>query len=95
MHCAMNRFCTGQGLCASALHNQGLVSSDKCGCGQIRTMSHITNECPNTRLLQRLFTNMPLIGNDSTRKMNEEMLICLLYYAGNHSSPVSKDNQLV
>jgi len=36
----------------------GLVSSDKCGCGMVQTMSHIVDECPVSKLhdggLQRL-----------------------------------------
>jgi len=38
--CALNRFCTGQGLRAGNLHKWGLVSSDKCGCGIVQTLSH-------------------------------------------------------
>jgi len=38
--CALNRFCTGQGLRAGNLHKWELVSSDKCGCGIVQTLSH-------------------------------------------------------
>ena len=54
----LNRFRTGQGLCAANLHRWHLIDSDKCQCGQPQTMLHIVESCPLTQLsdggLQRL-----------------------------------------
>ncbi len=45
----LNRFRTGQGRCASNLHKWGLAADPLCNCGQIQTMSHIVDTCPQTR----------------------------------------------
>ena len=48
--CLLNRFLTGQGTCKACLKKYDLLSSDLCDCGEQRTMSHIIDSCPNTRL---------------------------------------------
>src|ERR1700743_1561416 len=45
-----SRFCTGQDTCKACLTKWGLISSDLCDCGELHTMSHIIDSCPNTRL---------------------------------------------
>ena len=45
----LNRFRTGQGLCAANLHTWGLRDSPLCECGLRQTMSHIVDDCPLTK----------------------------------------------
>lgn len=46
----LNRFRTGQGLCAANLYTWGLRDDPCCQCGERQTMTHIVDECPLTRL---------------------------------------------
>jgi len=63
----LNRFRTGHGTCIASLHHWGLALSDLCQCGQRQTMTHIIDDCPQTkfdggwRLFTKL-TTMPSIG---------------------------------
>lgn len=41
----MNRFCTGQGLCAAALHKWKYSVIDNCPYGQVQTMNHFAESC--------------------------------------------------
>ena len=47
----LNRFRTGQGLCAANQVRWGQASDPKCKCGEIQTMSHIVNDCTETRFV--------------------------------------------
>ena len=44
----LNQFRTGQGRCAANLHKWRMVTSNKCQCGEVQTMSHILESCPQT-----------------------------------------------
>ena len=46
----LNRFRTGQGLCAANLHTWGLRADPLCQCGERQTMTHIVDDCPLTYL---------------------------------------------
>ena len=41
----LNRFRTGQGLCAANLHRWGRCDSPLCDCGETQTMTHIVENC--------------------------------------------------
>lgn len=42
----INRFRTSQGRCAELMHKWGFSDDPSCLCGQIQSMSHISNDCP-------------------------------------------------
>ena len=44
----LNQFHTGQGRCAANLHKWRMAASDKCQCGEVQTMSHIVELCPQS-----------------------------------------------
>lgn len=46
---ALNRVRTGQGKCNYLMHKWGMVDSPLCNCGQIQTIRHIVEECPETK----------------------------------------------
>ena len=45
----LNRFRTNTALCAANLQKWCLTSSDKCRCGERRTMIHIVESCPRAK----------------------------------------------
>ena len=45
----LNRFRTGHGICGESQHRWGLRTNPLCSCGQIQSMSHIIDNCPNTK----------------------------------------------
>jgi len=45
----LNRFRTGHGTCRASLHRWGMAQSDLCQCGQRQTMTHIIDDCPQTK----------------------------------------------
>jgi len=60
----INRFPANQGYCASCRKKLSLAVADMCPCGKRRTMSHIVNSCPQTKLdggLQRLHSSDDVI----------------------------------
>jgi len=46
----LNHFWTNQGHCASCRKKWGLAATEMCPCGKCRTMSHIVNSCPQSKL---------------------------------------------
>lgn len=46
---ALNRVRTGQGRCNYLMHKWGMIYSPLCSCGQIQTIKHIVEECPETK----------------------------------------------
>jgi len=47
----LNHFRTGQGRCAANFVSWNQVSDPSCSCGALlQTMSHIVNDCPDTKL---------------------------------------------
>jgi hypothetical protein len=46
----LNRFRTAQGHCGACLKKWSLQDNDLCACGEIQTMSHIVDNCPQTKL---------------------------------------------
>ena len=45
----LNRFRSGQGRCATNLVRWGQATDPHCSCGDLQTMLHIVNDCPQTR----------------------------------------------
>ena len=45
----LNRFRTGQGRCAANLRKWHMAPTDRCQCGDVQTMIHIVESCPQTR----------------------------------------------
>src|SRR6218665_3576112 len=45
----LNRFRTGQGRCAANMVRWKQSSDPRCSCGEIQTMSHIVDDCIETR----------------------------------------------
>src|SRR5215469_3271371 len=54
----INRFRSNHGLCRSTLYRWRAVDSDLCSCGDIQTMSHIVESCPETTLHVHVCTYM-------------------------------------
>jgi hypothetical protein len=46
---SLNRIRTEQGKCNYLLHKWKIKDSPHCNCGQIQTIRHIVEECPQTR----------------------------------------------
>jgi len=46
---ALNRVRTEQGKCNYLMHNWGMVDSPLCNYGEVQTIRHIVEECPETK----------------------------------------------
>ena len=45
----LNRFRSGHGPCRDMKFKWGVLNNNLCDCGVAQSMSHIVNECPNTK----------------------------------------------